>query len=220
MQQPLSYVGRTTHRVDGEARRIAILEATLRLIVREGIRGVRHRAVAAEAEVPLASTTYYFKDIKDLISDALTYFAEKTLWMNNTLEQKSFELLETVKAGSREMCVAELSAYLTDFLCAHIQEQVSHRDNRILEVAFHEEALRNSVLAEAIQLLDNGFIQTIERFFAALGSQTPNADAHQLLGLIRWVEYQSVISHRVEQDFLHNTVGACIDKILSAIKLK
>ncbi|MCL1043460.1 TetR family transcriptional regulator [Shewanella marisflavi] len=218
MQQPLSYVGRTTHRVDGEARRIAILEATLRLIVREGIRGVRHRAVAAEAEVPLASTTYYFKDIKDLISDALTYFAEKTLWMNNTLEQKSFELLETVEAGSQEMCVSQLSVYLTDFLCAHIQEQVSHREDRILEVAFHEEALRNPVLAEAIQLLDNGFIQTIERFFAALGSKTPNADAHQLLGLIRWVEYQSVISRRLEPDFLRNTVGACIDKILSAIK--
>ncbi|WP_414819992.1 TetR/AcrR family transcriptional regulator, partial [Shewanella colwelliana] len=59
MLLPLSYVGRTTHRVDGEARRIAILEATLRLIVKEGIRGVRHRAVASEADVPLASTTYY-----------------------------------------------------------------------------------------------------------------------------------------------------------------
>ncbi|MXR69128.1 TetR family transcriptional regulator [Shewanella sp. JBTF-M18] len=218
MQQPLSYVGRITHRADGEARRVAILEATLRLIVKEGVRGVRHRAVATEAQVPLASTTYYFKDIKDLISDALTYFAEKTLWMNNTLEQKSFQLLEMLEADSELIVPDKVAAHLTDFLCEHIQTQVNHRDDRILEVAFHEEALRNPALAEAIQLLDNGFIQTIEQFFVALGSNTANADAHQLLGLIRWVEYQSVISGELDSDFLQQTVGACIDKILRVIK--
>ncbi|MCG9746896.1 TetR family transcriptional regulator [Shewanella sp. Isolate8] len=218
MQQPLSYVGRITHRADGEARRVAILEATLRLIIREGVRGVRHRAVATEAQVPLASTTYYFKDIKDLISDALTYFAEKTLWMNNTLEEKSFQLLEVLKADSELMPLDNIAVHLTEFLCEHIQTQVSHKDDRILELAFHEEALRNPVLAEAIQLLDNGFIRTIEQFFTALGSSSANADAHQLLGLIRWVEYQSLISGNLDSDFLKQTVGACIDKILRAIK--
>ncbi|KIO37506.1 TetR/AcrR family transcriptional regulator [Shewanella sp. cp20] len=218
MQQPLSYVGRITHRADGEARRVAILEATLRLIIREGVRGVRHRAVATEAQVPLASTTYYFKDIKDLISDALTYFAEKTLWMNNTLEEKSFQLLEVLKADSELMPLDNIAVHLTEFLCEHIQTQVSHKDDRILELAFHEEALRNPALAEAIQLLDNGFIRTIEQFFTALGSSSANADAHQLLGLIRWVEYQSLISGNLDSDFLKQTVGASIDKILRAIK--
>ena len=218
MQQPLSYVGRITHRADGEARRVAILEATLRLIIREGVRGVRHRAVATEAQVPLASTTYYFKDIKDLISDALTYFAEKTLWMNNTLEEKSFQLREALKADSELMPLDNIAVHLTEFLCEHIQTQVGHKDDRILELAFHEEALRNPALAEAIQLLDNGFIRTIEQFFTALGSSSANADAHQLLGLIRWVEYQSLISGNLDSDFLKQTVGACIDKILRAIK--
>lgn len=199
MTYPLTYVGRQTSRRDGEARRIVILEATLSLIIRDGIRGVRHRAVAKEANVPLASTTYYFKDIKVLISDALTYFAEKTLWMNKALETRSFELLEQLsQSAASESCTGEASITLlvnnlSDFICAHIEEQVSHRDDRVLEVAFHEEALRNSQLAKAIKQLDESFLTTIQGFFDQLGSENSLADAYQILGLIKLLEYQSII---------------------------
>ncbi|AQS38671.1 transcriptional regulator, TetR family [Shewanella psychrophila] len=202
MTHPLTYVGRQTSRSDGEARRLVILEATLRLIVREGIRGVRHRAVAKEADVPLASTTYYFKDIKDLISDSLTYFAEKTLWMNKELETRSFELLKQLSnvslgAGEDTYNVSEytelLVSNLTQFICAHIREQVFNRDDRILEVAFHEEALRNKQLASAINRLDESLLSTIQGFFDQLGSSSSLADAYQVLGLIKLLEYQSIV---------------------------
>ncbi|MGZ4481779.1 MAG: TetR/AcrR family transcriptional regulator, partial [Gaiellales bacterium] len=42
-------------------RRQAILEATLRVIRDSGVHAVTLRAVAAEAGVPLAATTYYFE---------------------------------------------------------------------------------------------------------------------------------------------------------------
>ena len=41
------------------------------------MRGIRHRAVAKEADVPLAATTYYFKDIDELIVDTFTLYTEK-----------------------------------------------------------------------------------------------------------------------------------------------
>ena len=202
MTYPLTYVGRQTSRSDGEARRLVILEATLRLIVREGIRGVRHRAVAKEADVPLASTTYYFKDIKDLISDSLTYFAEKTLWMNRELETRSFELLKqlsSARLGVDEDAynVSEytevLVSKLTQFICAHIREQVLNRDDRILEVTFHEEALRNKQLASAINRLDESLLSTIQGFFEQLDSSSSLADAYQILGLIKLLEYQFIV---------------------------
>jgi len=49
-------------------RRREILEATLRVIGESGVKGVTHRAVAQEANVALASTTYYF-DSKDALVD-------------------------------------------------------------------------------------------------------------------------------------------------------
>ncbi len=54
----------------GVARRDAIVRAAADLILREGPAAVTHRAVAARAGVPLASTTYYFTGLDDLIGAA------------------------------------------------------------------------------------------------------------------------------------------------------
>ena len=51
-------------------RRRDMLEATLRLIDRRGADAVTHRAVAAEAGVPLASTTYHFASKAELVREA------------------------------------------------------------------------------------------------------------------------------------------------------
>lgn len=64
-------------RANGIKRRTEILEATLRVVLRSGVRGVRHRAVAAEAQVPLASTTYYFRDIEELLCEAFLFWSNR-----------------------------------------------------------------------------------------------------------------------------------------------
>lgn len=61
----------------GAARRRSLLEATVRLIGRGGIAAVDHRAVAAEAGVPLGSTTYYFESKDDMVAQALHYVADR-----------------------------------------------------------------------------------------------------------------------------------------------
>ncbi|MFD0412982.1 TetR/AcrR family transcriptional regulator [Streptomyces sp. NPDC127108] len=54
------------------ARRVEeIVEATERVIAARGVEGVTHRAVAAEAGVPLGATTYHFATKDDLIAAAL-----------------------------------------------------------------------------------------------------------------------------------------------------
>src|SRR3954447_8331239 len=52
-------------------RRRDILEATLRVIGESGVKSVTHRAVAQEANVALASTTYYFDSKDALVEEAL-----------------------------------------------------------------------------------------------------------------------------------------------------
>ena len=78
-ESAINYRGRKAARARSEQRRRAILEAALRIVVSEGVRGVRHRAVAKEAGVPLSATTYYFDDISDLIADTFTLFAESAM---------------------------------------------------------------------------------------------------------------------------------------------
>ena len=55
-------------------RREEILRAALRLIGSRGMHHVTHRDVAAEAGVPLGSTTYYFATKEELLTEALRLF--------------------------------------------------------------------------------------------------------------------------------------------------
>jgi TetR/AcrR family transcriptional regulator, regulator of biofilm formation and stress response len=66
-----------TRQVRGERRRQAILEAALRLISQHGVGALTHRAVAEEAGVPLASTTYYFDSLDELLEGALQLFVDE-----------------------------------------------------------------------------------------------------------------------------------------------
>ncbi|UYM03905.1 TetR/AcrR family transcriptional regulator [Solicola gregarius] len=52
-------------------RRDALLDAAIELFAESGTRGVTHRAVAARAGLPTASTTYYFSSIDELVREAL-----------------------------------------------------------------------------------------------------------------------------------------------------
>ncbi|WP_367134115.1 TetR/AcrR family transcriptional regulator [Saccharothrix sp. HUAS TT1] len=64
-------------RARGDRRRRAVLEAALRVVERDGVAGVSHRAVAREAGVPTTSTTYYFATLDDLLVATLTWSADR-----------------------------------------------------------------------------------------------------------------------------------------------
>ncbi len=53
------------------ARREALLIAAVDLFAEGGSRAVTHRAVAARADLPPATTTYYFATIEDLVRESL-----------------------------------------------------------------------------------------------------------------------------------------------------
>ena len=57
----------------GERRRFALVSAAADLLCEGGFDAVRHRAVARRAGLPLASTTYYFSSLDDLIAKAVEH---------------------------------------------------------------------------------------------------------------------------------------------------
>ncbi|MFD6182720.1 TetR/AcrR family transcriptional regulator [Streptomyces goshikiensis] len=62
--------GAGARRYDPE-RRQRIIDAAIRVVGAKGIAGLSHRSVAAEADVPLGSTTYHFKTLDELLVAAL-----------------------------------------------------------------------------------------------------------------------------------------------------
>jgi DNA-binding transcriptional regulator YbjK len=57
----------------GERRRAALVAAAAELLRTGGFEAVRHRAVAEKAGLPLASTTYYFASLDDLVVAAVEH---------------------------------------------------------------------------------------------------------------------------------------------------
>ena len=111
--------GEPTRQARGERRRGAILEAALRVIARRGVSAVTHRAVAAEAGVPLSSTTYYFESLDELLEDALLRFVntenERLASVAARLEGSELGPLERARlfrAELEETSVAQFELYL------------------------------------------------------------------------------------------------------------
>ncbi|WP_444883776.1 TetR/AcrR family transcriptional regulator [Microbulbifer sp. PSTR4-B] len=188
----LVYHGRRAQRADSRLRRKAILEATLRLIVKEGIRGIRHRAVAREANVPLAATTYYFKDLNDLISDSFTYFVEQGLESTRQLQEESFNAARNLSSQERASSSSHklLVQQLTRFILTHVRNQAEDRDRRLVELAFRNEALRNEQLTRAVRMSSHARESLIQEFFHLLGVVDPEAAAQIAHGTILKLEYE------------------------------
>lgn len=57
-------------------RRQRIIDAAIRVVGEKGLAGLSHRSAAAEADVPLGSTTYHFQSLDELMVAALRQAGE------------------------------------------------------------------------------------------------------------------------------------------------
>ncbi|MEZ7898303.1 MAG: TetR family transcriptional regulator [Flaviflexus sp.] len=60
-------------------RKERIIDACLTSIVSHGVAGTSHRKIAALADVPLGSMTYYFDGFEDLLGEAFSKFAKERI---------------------------------------------------------------------------------------------------------------------------------------------
>lgn len=194
--ESVQYQGRKASRQGSEQRRQAILDAALRIIVRDGVRAVRHRAVAAEADVPLSATTYYFKDINDLITDTFALFVERSAEAMSAFWAGADQLLQELQTGLQRGPDVRLQVLeqLVEVAIAYVQAQLTqHRERLLAEQAFRLEALLNPGLLELAAAHRKILVQGVDKFFQVLGSPQPEADAKVLTGMILQMEYQGLL---------------------------
>lgn len=80
----------------GERRRQALTEAAGELLREGGFGALRHRAVAERAGLPLASTTYYFDSLDDLITAAVEHTSRQDLAAGRAALDSAAEPLDVV----------------------------------------------------------------------------------------------------------------------------
>ncbi|MUM28042.1 TetR family transcriptional regulator [Mycobacterium sp. CBMA295] len=133
----------------GERRRYALVRAAAELLCEGGFDAVRHRAVARRAGLPLASTTYYFSSLDDLIAKAVEYIGTR----------EAEQLRAGVAALSRRRRGAESTAdILVDLL---LGESLERRGTEELMVERSGRSVRAELVTALVCAVDGAVVASL-----------------------------------------------------------
>jgi DNA-binding transcriptional regulator YbjK len=150
----------------GAARREALLEAVLEIMAEVGAEAVTHRRVAEQAQLPLASTTYWFDSKEDLLTAALELAAERDV-------ARLHELADQLR--ERDPVEAVLATVLDPV------DEPSSRASLLASYALLLEAARRPALQELARRWTDTYLETIGELLQRAGSARPRDDARLIL---------------------------------------
>lgn len=182
-------------RAKGEQSRRNILSATFRVIAREGIRNVSHRAVAADARVPLSLTTYYFQDIDSMIEEAFQQFMERMRPDLDSLWSEVFTYLDGFSASAlRKTAVrAAVCGQLTEIATRYIITQYTRLPEGLaVEQIFFTEARLSPRLRKLARVHRQQLLVPLVRLCSYFNHNDPDLDAELLLDTITALEYRGL----------------------------
>ena len=151
-------------------RREALLRATIELLGETGAKSVTHRAVAERAGVPLASTTYYFESVHQLVEEALKlHVAERVAELQ----------------GMAAMALGATGAGASD-IAERLAEALVSAPSPILVAQYqmYLEAGRNPALQPAVADALAAFESLAAGVLSALGAREPEVAAEAFVALL------------------------------------
>lgn len=189
----------------GARRRRALLDATLRVVARDGAAGASHRAVAAEAGVPLGSTTYYFQSREQMLLAGLRHAADTEVARIDE-RVRELEAADLNRDGWRRAAV--------DWALQEVSDARAH-----LLIARHQlrlEALRDPDLRAVYGTWTGASLALVETFLRRAGSSDPGPDAAVLVAAIDGVTLNAVVllDGARRRALVRGVVGQAMDRLL------
>jgi len=185
----------TKHRTKGEQTKKLILNAAIEVLAQNGIKGTTHRAVANQANIQLSLTTYYFKDIHELVHQAFQLNSEQVTEEAGSAWRKAFQLLDDYdktslrKVSVREKLCAELAQISTQYLTAKIINQpVSLAVEQLLFTEIQVTPALRALARQHKELLITPFIRLCRYF----NKQDPETTADIMLTMFTQLEYRNL----------------------------
>ncbi len=159
-------------RPHGGARRLLLLQTTLRLIADRGIDAVSHRSVAEAADVPLGSTTYWFTSRQDMLRQALEHFAR--LEIENLREHLDGVLGKRLSRHRLE----------DEFIQLLVPQLGEARWRTVAQYALLQEAARQPELEEVCREWSEAWERALTEVFESIGASEPRLEARIFLAML------------------------------------
>jgi DNA-binding transcriptional regulator YbjK len=190
----------------GLDRRRSLIEATLRIIVREGPAAVTHRSVATEAGATHGSVAYYFGGRDELLRRALEWIADQNVtWLQGG------GLDQTDDAGDIVTIAARLAAMVD-------QQLIRDRGMGFSVLELHLAAGRDPKLRPLIRAWGKAYVASATPVLDAIGSKDYVRDTRILAALINGLVLEQLASPRARfrQDVLEPALRQALTAIASA----
>ncbi|XQW86376.1 TetR/AcrR family transcriptional regulator [Thalassotalea piscium] len=116
-------------RSKGEQTKNNILVAAIEILAKKGIKGTTHRAIANHAGIQLSLTTYYFKDIQELVHQAFKLNSEHINQLTDFAWKQAFDYLDSIgKTQLRKLSVKtkareQLAQLATEYIINKVTER-------------------------------------------------------------------------------------------------
>jgi len=205
-------------RAKGEKSRQAILTAAMVVIAKKGLHAVTHRAIAAEAGVPLSLTTYFFTSLQDLIDQTFDHFVAMTATDNARLLE---QIAGFVNAASperfadpamRKRLHQEVSAALSAFI---LHEADVHSVGIAVELNYLYLFRLTENLAAKVLAYRNNLVAEIAKLIQPIAPEQPEIDASLVLGMVHRLEFDCINRpHAALREQVENEVSRLVGFVL------
>jgi AcrR family transcriptional regulator len=190
------------------AKREAIVQATARLMLREGVRACTSRAISATSELSTSAVHYYFRDTDEIVDLAFQRIGERFF---NRIEQIAEREPKPVDA-----LWGAASEYLVRGSEWHEDQAKPSRGNNapMLWFEFHAESLRKGDVTIAREISSRG-LTIFERLLKAAGATAAASTAQTLYSTLLGATIRDSLSHRPTHEVLAE-IASCLHLPVSA----
>ncbi|SCX44325.1 transcriptional regulator, TetR family [Klenkia marina] len=170
----------------GAERKAELLDATLRIIARDGLAGLSMRGLAAEAGAPLGAVSYYFAGKDELVEAAFARHSE--------IEgARMAAMISRVGAGTLDEAADAVAHFV-------VEGCTVRRRQLITEYELMVESARRPALQESTAVWLRSLRGQMVEAMTALGSAVPELDARLLLAVISGLEVDSLADEHSSGD--------------------
>lgn len=167
----------TTPPVPRGARRRLALDAALRVLARQGARGLTHRAVDREAGLAEGSTSNHFRTRDALLEATLAHHLA----------------LDLEPTADLEVAASLSSAEAAELLTAAVVHLQRSRDLLVARYELFLESTRRPALAAELGAARARFATLAERVLTASGCEHPRLHGRQIVACIDGLAFDSVL---------------------------
>ncbi|TQK29906.1 TetR/AcrR family transcriptional regulator [Arthrobacter sp. SLBN-53] len=191
-----------SHYRRGHARRAVLLRAAVDEIAESGLEGVTHRSIAARAELPVSTTSYFFGSLDELIGAAVQHIAEDVV---SSIEGLTDDLAST------DLDLADFADRLLDILSNVRARQV------VVQFESYLATSRRPELIEPVRAIMVALETAAADALAAIGISESPAAARQFVALVDGFALHRVAWPRAGEDeeFLRDALWRLLNSYLA-----